>query len=217
MPANFIPAATSVVMPAANGGATPKDVVAEGNMVGRPTVNISERAENRIIQSLQTDPYFSIKVSTKNATVPEMVVLFDGSKGYQFSYNAFNGPNVVLEGLSAHYQFILNDLVHNASYLDMLKMRIVDPNAADGCCSGVAMSQYARPIKIYDSSKGSESRLLKTIYPDMGVHEGQYHLTINTFQNDLILTNRTAFVYLQEPGIDVVWGFYQVAELGRKQ
>ena len=51
----------------------------------------------------------------------------------------------------------------------------------------------------------------------MGVHEGQYHLTINTFQNDLILTNRTALVYKQEPGIELVWGLYQVAELGRKQ
>ena len=200
----------------ANGGTPSKQVVTDGNMIGRPTVNVSERAETRVIQSIQTDPYFSIKVSTKNATEAELVILFDGSRGYQFSQNMFNGPNVVIEGLSAHYQFMLNDVVHNATYIDMLKMRVVDP-ASDNCCSGVALTQYARPVKIYDSSKGSESRLLKQIFPDMGVHEGQYQLNINTFQNDMIITNRTAFVYKQEPGIDVVWGFYQVAELGRKQ
>ena len=213
IPTNLVAAAPAAP---ANGAVPTKQVVTDGNMIGRPTVNVSERAETRVIQSIQTDPYFSIKVSTRDATQPELVVLFDGSKGYQFGNNAFNGPNVTIEGLSAHYQFILNDLVHNASYLDMLKMRVVDPSAQD-CCSGIALNQYARPIDIYDSSKGSRPRLLKTIFPDMGVHEGQYHLTINTFQNDLILTNRTAFVYKQEPGIDVVWGFYQVAELGRKQ
>ena len=213
LPQNLVAAAPGAQ---ANVNGPQKQVVTDGNMIGRPTVNVSERAETRVIQSIQTDPYFSIKVSTRNATQAELVVLFDGSKGYQFGYNAFNGPNVVIEGLSANYQFILNDLVHNASYLDMLKMRVVDPASSD-CCSGIALSQYARPIKLYDSSKGSEPRLLKTIFPDMGVHEGQYHLTINTFQNDLILTNRTAFVYKQEPGVDVVWGFYQVAELGRKQ
>lgn len=51
----------------------------------------------------------------------------------------------------------------------------------------------------------------------MGVHEGQFQLAINTFQTDIILTNRTALVYKQEPGIELVWGLYQVAELGRKQ
>ena len=220
IPSNLVsataPAATGAA--AVNGGGPPKQMVDEGNMIGRPTVNISERVETRVIQSVQTDPYFSIKVSTRNATQSQLVVLFDGSKGYQFGYNAFNGADVVIEGLSAHYQFILNDLVHNASYLDMLKMRVVDPNEQGGnCCSGTALNQYARPIEIYDSSKGSKPRLLKTIYPDMGVHEGQFQLAINTFQSDVILTNRSAFVYKQEPGIDLVWGFYQVAELGRKQ
>ena len=99
-----------------NGAAAEKNVINAGNMLGRPTVAVSERADARVIQSIQTDPYFSIKVSTVGATQPEKVILFDGSKGYQFGYNDFNGANVAIEGLSAHYQFILNDLVHNASY-----------------------------------------------------------------------------------------------------
>ena len=58
---------------------------------------------------------------------------------------------------------------------------------------------------------------MKTAYHDIGIHEGQFQLAINTFQTDIILTNRTALVYKQEPGIELVWGLYQVAELGRKQ
>lgn len=201
---------------AANGAVNAKTVEAQSNMIGRPTINVSERADTRVIQSVQTDPYFAIKVDTRNATEPEQVVLFDGSQGYQLGYNQFVGPNVQIEGLSANYQFILNDMVHNSSYLDMLKMRVNDPNS-ENCCSGASLDQYARPIEIYDASKGSKPRLLKTIYPDQGVHEGQYQLQINTFANDLIITNRTAFVYMQEPGITITWGFYQVAELGRKQ
>lgn len=106
IPSNLVSATTPAAAGAAavNGGGPPKQMVDEGNMIGRPTVNISERVETRVIQSVQTDPYFSIKVSTRNATQAQLVVLFDGSKGYQFGYNAFNGPDVVIEGLSAHYQ-----------------------------------------------------------------------------------------------------------------
>lgn len=56
-------------------------MVDEGNMIGRPTVNISERVEARVIQSVQAGPCFSIKVSTRNATQAQIVALFDGSKG----------------------------------------------------------------------------------------------------------------------------------------
>jgi hypothetical protein len=212
LPANL---AAQSASPATNGNG--KEVEQQGNMIGRPTVNVSDRADQRVIQSVQTDPYFAIKVSTKEATEPQLVVLFDPSQGYQLGYNQFIGDKVAIEGLSAHYQFILNDMAHNSSYLDMLKMRVTTYGEAENCCGGNALDQYARPIEIYDSSKGSKPRLLKTIYPDQGVHEGQYQLNINTFANDLIITNRTAFVYIQEPGITVTWGFYQVAELGRKQ
>lgn len=212
LPANLAAAAP------ANGAVQQKTVEAQSNMIGRPTVNVSERADTRVIQSVQTDPYFAVKVSTKEAEEPQQVILFDGSQGYQLGYNQFIGPDVEITGLTSHYQFLLNDMVHNSSYLDMLKMRITEHvNENSNCCATNALEQYARPVEIYDASKGSKPRLLKTIFPDMGVHEGQYQLNINTFANDIIITNRTAFVYMQEPGITVTWGFYQVAELGRKQ
>lgn len=192
-----------------------KQVVSQGNMIGKPTVAISERVETRVIQNLETDPYFSLKVSTAGATAAELVILFDASGGYQFGMNKANGANVVIEGLSVDYQYLLNDIAHNASYVDMLKMTV--KKASGDCAQCDGLEQYARPIELYDSSKGSKPRLLKTIYPEQGVHEGQYQLAINTFQSDLILTNRTAFVYLQEPNTIITWGFYQVAELGRKQ
>ena len=193
-----------------------KTIVSDGNVVGKPTVHISERAERRVIQSIQTDSYFSIKVSTVGAAEPQEVILFDASGGFQFGMNKVNGPNVSITGMSANYQYILNDVSHNASYVDMLKMTIRVPGEdCNNSCS--AIDQYARPIFIYDSSKGSAPRLLKTIYPEAGVNESQFQLNINTFENDLIITNRTAFNYIQEPGTIVTWGFYQVAELGRKQ
>lgn len=209
-----LPGSTTQIIPN-----TAKVVEAQGNMIGRPTVAVSDHAANKVIQSIETDPFFSIRVSTKDATEPQLVVLFDASQGYQMAYSQYNGPDVKIEGLSAGYQFILNDVSHNASYLDLLKMRVTDYNTDSNgnCCGTRASDQYARPIEIFDSSKGSRPRLLKTIYPEQGVHEGQYQLNINTFSNDIIITNRTAFVYMQEPGISISWGFYQVAELGRKQ
>jgi hypothetical protein len=210
IPARNIPTTTQTV------DNSSKTVVSEGNMVGKPTVALSERVETRVIQNIQTDPYFSIKVSTAGATEAEQVILFDASGGFQFGANKVNGGNVVITGLSANYQYILNDISHNASYVDMLKMSIRE---VSGDCNGgcFAIDQYARPIEIYDSSKGSMPRLLKTIYPEQGVNESQFQLNINTFQSDLIITNRTAFTYMQEPDTIVTWGFYQVAELGRKQ
>ena len=206
---NVVPKQTPAVIQAE------KKVVSEGNMIGKPTVAVSERVETRVIQNLQTDPYFSLKVDTTGATEAQLVILFDSSGGYQFGANKANGSNVIITGLSANYQYILNDISHNASYVDMLKMTVRNSNGDCSDCNG--LSQYGRPLKIYDSSKGTEPRLLKSIYPEMGVHEGQYQLAINTFNTDLIITNRTAFVYEQEPNTIITWGFYQVAELGRKQ
>jgi hypothetical protein len=70
---------------------------------------------------------------------------------------------------------------------------------------------------VYESSKGARPKRVGTLYPDMGIHEGQFQLNITTFQYPITITNRTALVYLQEPGIKVIWSFYQKAEIGRHQ
>jgi len=164
---------------------------------------------------VETDPYFALKVSSAGLQAPVQVVLFDGGRGFQLAMQFAMNPAIAITGLTADYQFILNDVVHNSSFFDVIKQRVV----ALGNLSNdqVAMSQFARPIEVYDSSKGSKPRLLKTIYPDMGIHEGQFQLSINTFASHTIVTNRSALVYTQEPDCEVLFGFYQKAELGRKQ
>ena len=184
-------------------------------MINRPTVVPTVEAGGSL-PNLGTDKYFALKVSTAGLSEAVKVVLFDGGRGYQLGFNFAMDPAVNIIGLTAQYQFILNDIVHNATFFDVIKQRVVslDPQISN---DQVALSQFARPIKVYDSSKGSEPRLLKTIYPDMGIHEGQYQLSINTFSDHTIITNRTALVYEQEPNCEVLFGIYQKAELGRKQ
>ena len=180
------------------------------NMIGAPTVVPAVGVNGQGLPTIETDPYFAIEVDTTNRDVATRIVLFDGSRGYQFSHNYQMPIDVGIRGLTADYQFIVNDMVHNSSYFDIMKMRVIGDEQ-------VSLVQFAHVIKVYDSSKGSESRLLKSIYPDMGIHEGQFQLNINTFSSPTLLTNRTALVYTQEPGIKLVLGFYQKAEIGRKQ
>lgn len=181
-----------------------------GNMIYRPTiVPVEGTGAANGLPKIQTDPYFSLKVDTTGLAVATKIVLFDASMGYQLNNSYVMPAGVIITGLTTNYQAMLNDAAHVSSYIDIMKMTVSDDN--------VALTQYARPLEIYDSSKGSMPRLIKTLFPEMGVHEGQYQKGINTFTVDLLLTNRSALVYVQEPGIVVTWGAYQKAELGRKQ
>lgn len=176
-------------------------------MINSPTVVPVTR---EVGPSMPADPYISLTVDTTDAgiTVPVTIVLFDASMGYQLGNSFAMNPLIKITGNTAAYQFILNDLgSSNGSYFDTIQQRISDEN--------VAMLQYGRPIELFESSKGSAPRLLQTIHPGMGVHEGQYQKGINTFSFPFTVGNRTAFVYVQEPGIKMIWGFYQKAELGR--
>ncbi len=192
--------------------------VVNGNgagMIGAPTVVPTSGFEGQGIPMQDTDPYFAIEVDTTQETVARKIVLFDGSRGYQASTGYQMPTSVVIRGITADYDFMLTDLVHNASYFDTLKLRVIGANLQQS--EQVALIQYAHPLKVYTSSKGSEARLLKTIFPDMGIHEMQQRLEINTFTSATVITNREALVYMQEPGIRLVFGFYQKAEIGRNQ
>lgn len=187
----------------------------EGKMLNRPTV-VPTVDPNGRLEVVPTDPYFSIKVSTKDRTEPCEVVLFDGSRGYQLGYNYLMPGDVIVTGITSHYQFMLNDLVHNGTYFDVVQMRVAPSEGNTAAAESLALSQFAYPIEVYYSSKGQKPRLRQTLYPDSGLHEGQYHKDINTFSGRIQLTNRTALVYRQEPDIDVIIKFYQKAEIGRQ-
>ncbi|MCB0653227.1 MAG: hypothetical protein KDC85_18280 [Saprospiraceae bacterium] len=182
-------------------------VPANIQMINSPTV---VPVSKEVGPSVPADPYISLTVDTTDAGIlaPVTVVLFDASMGYQLANSFAMNPLIKIVGNTAVYQFILNDLgSSNGSYFDTIQQRIDDEN--------VAMTQFGHPIEIHESTKGSRPRLLQTIHPGMGIHEGQYQKGINTFSFPFTVGNRTAFVYVQEPGIKITWGFYQKAELGR--
>ncbi len=184
-------------------------------MINRPTVMPATGVGGQGLPALETDPFFSLEVDTTGATEAEEVILFDGGRGYQLGFNTTNGANVKIKGLTADYQFILNDVVHNASFFSQIKFHVV-PSAGQSL-EAISLVQYSHPLHVYSSSKGSKPRLLRTIHPSMGVNEQQYHFNINTFSAPLLIDNRVAIVYKQEANVRMVWSFYQQAELNRVQ
>lgn len=179
--------------------------------IGAPVVTPIPAALGGAQGEVGASPYFSLRVDTTNAgiTTPTKIVLFDSSQGYQLSEGYAMPLLVGIEGLTDNYQSLLNDMAHIGSYVDICKMTVSDKVKA-----GI---QFARSLEIYEKVRGQRPVLVKTIYPEMGIHEGQYQENINTFPVELTLTNRHALVYTQEPGIIVTFGFYQKAELGRKR
>ncbi|HKK77077.1 MAG TPA: hypothetical protein VJ953_18505 [Saprospiraceae bacterium] len=190
-------------------------------MINRPTVVPTSGVEQPTMNVIGTDPYFSLTVDTSEMSEPTEIILFDGSQGYQFGFNASMPLGVKIAGRTADYQYILNDIVHNSSFLDTIRLQVINCSnnqVNDGCSSNdIAMVQFANAVDIYESSKGARPKRVGTFYPDMGIHEGQFQLNISTFKYNLVITNRTALVYRQEPGVKVIWSFYQKAEIGRHQ
>ena len=185
-------------------------------MINRPTVVPTSGPENPGLVVARTDPYFSFEVDTTGQTAPVEIILFDGSQGYQFGYNASLPLGVNIVGRTMPYEYIVNDMVHNSSFIDIWRLQVTstDPNIQS---ADVAMTQFSNAVNIFDASKGGKPRLVDNFYPDMGIHEGQYHLTITTFEFKALVTNRTALVYMQEPNTKMIWSCYQKAELGRHQ
>lgn len=188
-------------------------------MINRPTVVPTSGVEKPSMQVSRTDPYFAISVDTSLLSEPTEIILFDGSQGYQLGFDASMPLEVKIEGRTAKYQYILNDVVHNSSFVDTIRIQVIgSQNGANGCCGNdIALAQFSNAVDIYESSKGARPKRVGTFYPDMGIHEGQFQLNISTFQYLLTITNRHALVYTQEPGIKVIWSFYQKAEIGRHQ
>lgn len=183
-------------------------------MINRPTVMPAANVSGVGIPIQETDDFYSIE--TKNAgSTAQNVILFDAGGGYQMATGQVSGADVSIEGRTAPYAFILNDVVHNASFVPVVKMSVVATGGQ--LAEQVALLQYDRPLMIYASSKGSEPRLLRTIYPSKGVNSQQYHFSLNTFEFNLLVDNRICIKFTQEPETKIVWSFYQSAEVGRKQ
>lgn len=183
--------------------------VAPGNMVNQPTVVPISGPDGANQAAVESSPYFSFKVDTTGISTPTQIVLFDASQGWQLSNNYAMPVLVAITGLTGPYQALLNDIAHVAASVDIIKMTVSDKTKAG--------AQFARGIQVYESARGSNPYLVKNIYPEMGVSEAQFQENINTFPVNLVLTNRSALVYVQEPNVIVTFGFYQQAEIGRKR
>lgn len=196
---------------------TQKPAAATPRISGAPTVVLSTDVtgvkQNRVFQP--ADDYFSIKVDASHANIvaDQKVVLFDPSGGYALNEGYTKDADLAITGLTSHYQFMLNDLSHNASYYDTMKITVSKPGDANFDPN----SQLARGIDIYRTSKGGKPGKVRTIYPDKGIHEGQFQKNIATFTVEDIIDNRTAYVFTIEDGVVMTFSFYQKAELGRKQ
>lgn len=184
--------------------------IAPANTYNDPTVTpiVGEGGSQDVVNPSE---YFAVRIDTTTRPVdqgPAKVVLFDASQGYQIKTGTVTPANAVVTGVTDDYQFLLNDVAHVASMVDVLQLSVNDP--------AKALQQYGRPIEIYDIVRGGGVNLTKTIHPRKGINETQYHKDINTFDAKLRITNRTAMVIMVEPGIVLDIGFYQKAELGRK-
>lgn len=184
--------------------------VAPSNTFNDPTVTPIE-GEGGSQDIVKPSEYFAIRVDTTNrpaASGPARVILFDASQGYQIKTQQVAPADAIITGITDDYQFMLNDLAHVAAMVDQIQLSVDDVTKA--------LQQYGRPIEVYDVVRGGGVPLTKLIHPRKGINETQFHKDINTFPAKLRITNRTAIVMMVEPGIVLDIGFYQKAELGRK-
>ena len=182
-------------------------------MIGASTIKPARGVGSMGLERHQADPYFTLTVSTETLTEPTKVVLFDASAGYQRGFNYTNPAGVVVTGKTADYQFMLNTLPSEGIYFDIIK-QVVSQASTGTSDAALAQRQFLNPIEIFRSSLGASPALINTMHPSMGIHEGQYQLTINTFAAPNAFTNLTALVYTQEPDVLMTWAFYQKAKIG---
>ena len=185
------------------------------NMVNKPTI-VGTDGPNAQQWTPNASPYFVIEVdATDEALVtagnPIEVVLFDTNRQYQQRNNYFMPLELVIKSRTDEtYQALIDDINEVASAVDVIQMQVCNSDNSN-CTFGFFPS-----LDLMYSQRGQRPTLIKTIHPDMGVSENQYHLNRATFQADLIITQRHALVFSAQPGEKYLLAFYQSLELGRK-
>jgi hypothetical protein len=185
------------------------------NMVGKPTI-FGTDGPNAQQWTPNASPYFAIEVdataqSLVDANVPIQVVLFDSNRQYQQRTNYFMPLDLAIRSRTdVSYQALIDDINEVAAVVDVLQMQIC--NATDPNCN----FNFFPSLDLMYSQRGQQPSLIKTIHPDMGVSENQYHLNRATFQADMVITQRHALLFTIQPGEKTLLAFYQSMELGRK-
>lgn len=185
------------------------------NMVNKPTI-VGTDGPNAQQWTPNASPYYAIEVdATAQALVdagdPIQVVLFDTNRQYQQRTNYFMPLELVIKSRTdVSYQALIDDINEVTSVVDVMQMQIC--NSADPNCN----FNFFPSLDLMYAQRGQKPSLIKTIHPDMGTSENQYHLNRATFQADMVITQRHALVFTIQPGEKVLLAFYQTMELGRK-
>lgn len=190
-----------------------KPIIRNSGLIGQPSLKLSATAANRARNvGPNADDYYSIRVSTDDASItePVTVVLFDASAGYQENNNLVMHPGIVIEGIHCTYQFLLNDISQNTPVFDIIRAKSNDGSSGFD-------TQFDRPVETYYTSPGQGTRQTGRMFPDKGIHEGQFQEKIVTFKYPHAIDHRSAWVYKQEPGKVITWSFYLAAEIGLQQ
>lgn len=183
-------------------------------MVGKPTI-VGTDGPNSSQWSPNASPYYVIEVdataqSLVDADLPIKVVLFDTNRQYQQRTQYFMPLDLVLKSRTdVTYQALIDDINEVGSGVDVIQMQTC--NSDSGECFNFFPS-----LDLFYSQRGQSPSLVKTLHPDMGVSENQYHLNRATFQADISISQRNALVFTIQPGTKVLLAFYQSLEIGRK-
>lgn len=186
------------------------------NMVGNPTI-IGTDGPNAHQWTPNASPYFAVEIDASAQSLVDAgqdvkVVLFDTNRQYQQRTNYFMPLDLVIKSRTdGTYQALLDDINEVAARVDVIQMQICN---ADGTQCNF---NFFPSLDLMRSQRGQgQPSLIKTIHPDMGVSENQYHLNRATFQADLTITQRHALVFNMAPGTKVLLAFYQSLEIGAK-
>lgn len=185
------------------------------NMVNKPTI-VGTDGPNAPQWTPNAAPYFVIEVdATAQALVdagsPIKVVLFDTNRQYQQREQYFMPLELEIKSRTdATYQALIDDINEVAAVVDVIQMQVC--NSENQACN---FGFFPSLDLMYAQRGGGPSRI-KTIHPDMGVSENQYHLNRATFQADLVITQRHALIFTAQPGEKYLLAFYQSLEMGRK-
>lgn len=187
-------------------------LINNGNDVLPPSTGIGGRnpyspADGNSLRKRRTAEYMSISAQNTTATV-QKAVIFDPSGGYQMMTGFTNDPGVILTGVSAPYQFIINRAARYDYYTDMLQVSLdgASPNA-----------QFKHPLRVYYMATDSDQpeEIAKYNLP-VYRHSGQFdNAILDYFKFEEIFEQCTALTTMLEPGATLTFNWKLRGEWGR--
>lgn len=193
-----------------------KQGVIPQNFVNKPVLTGTD-GPNAPQWEPNASPFFAIQVDATDdalAAGAHEVILFDTNRQYQNRTGNLMPLELVItaptEPGANGYQALVDDINEVGSYVDVIQMQICN---GDGSACNFNLFPS---LDLMYSQRGQRPTVIKTLHPQMGTSENQYHLDRATFQADMRITQRHALIFNIQKGTKVLLSFYQALELGRK-